>query len=607
MGYDTETYDPGLTEIGNGVYRKDGYVLGFSVAVNGFKDYYSLAHQDTPAQDRANNLQYLKDVMALPIPKVGANLLYDLDWTENGLGVKVNGRLHDVQIAEPLLDEYKPTYKLDALDVEYLDKHKTSSKPQQYADDNGWKGDFRTHLWRMPFETVREYGTDDADDVLRILPKQLRRLDEQGLRPLYDVESKLIRPLLNMRKNGVRIDAKLRDRYASDIHVRLARLSDDFFKKYGVDNVRSSTQLIELFNRLGIPLVYKFDKAKKAVKTNPTFDKETLKTIRHPVAQDILNIRELYTALSFFFEGSFVNCYTGGRIHGEFVPNETDDAGTVTGRFSAQNPNLQQPSSPDRDRDRGMPLGKMCRDLFLPEEGCDWLKIDHSSIEYRTIVHFATGPKSDEMRQLYRDDPLTDFHAMAQKWALEQTGTELTRTRAKNLGFGSAYFMGIKAMMAHFGWEEEECRQLQAVYFKAFPFIEPTRNNVVAIAKGRGYVRTPLGRRARITPDIRRRKKEYIVFNHLIQGTAADVLKKGMVDIYEAGLFDEVVMHLTVHDELDASIPRTKRGIEAVVEIKRLMENAVKLDVPLVAEPDMGLSWGSVKKVDLQERLKLYA
>jgi DNA polymerase I-like protein with 3'-5' exonuclease and polymerase domains len=458
----------------------------------------------------------------------------------------------------------------------------------------------------MPFETVREYGTDDADDALRILPKQLRKLDEQGLRPLYDVETKLVRPLLNMRKNGVRIDAKLRDKYASEIHARLDRLSSEFFKKYGVDNVRSSTQLIELFNRLGIPLAFKFDKAKKVVKTNPTFDKETLMTVKHPVAQDILNIRELYTTLSFFFEGSFVNCYTGGRIHGEFVPNETDDAGTVTGRFSAQNPNLQQISSPDRDKLRGMPLGKMCRDIFLPEEGCDWLKIDYSSIEYRVITHFANGPRAEEMRQLYRDDPHTDFHAMAQKWAFEQTGTELSRTRSKNLGFGSAYFMGIKAMMAHFGWEEEECRQLQAVYFKAFPFIEPTRNNVVTIAKGRGYVRTPLGRRARITPDIRRRKKEYIVFNHLIQGTAADVFKKALVDAYDAGLFDELKFHLVVHDENDCSVSRSKRAIEAAIELKHIMENSVKLDVPLIAEPDMGPNWGSVEKIDLEERLKIY-
>ena len=606
IGFDTETYDPGLKDTGNGVYRKDGYVLGFSIAVDGFKDYYSLAHKDTPAAERAANLEYLKYVCGLDVPKVGANLLYDLDWTENGMGIPIMGRLHDIQICEPLIDEYRPSYSLDSLSTLYLNKGKSCDKPKKFCEDHGLKGDFRQYLYLMPYETVREYGTDDADDAIRILPLQLKEIEAQSLRPLYDMEAKLIRPLLNMRKNGVRIDVKRRDDYANQIEDRLRTLNREFTKKYGIDNVRSSTQLVQLFNRLGLPLMFEFDKKKKEMKTTPSFKKELLQTVKHPVAHDILNIRELYTVLSFFFDGAFVNNYVAGRIHGEFCPNETDDSGTVTGRFSARNPNLQQISSPDRDKARGMPLGKMCRDIFIPEEECDWLKIDYSSIEYRVITHFATGPMSQEMRDEYNRNPYTDFHAMAQKWALEQTGTELSRTRSKNLGFGSAYFMGIKAMMAHFGWEEEECRQLQAVYFKAFPFIEPTRNNVVAVAKGRGYVSTPLGRRARVTPDLRKRKKEYIVFNHLIQGTAADVLKKSMVDAYDAGLFDELTFHLCVHDEDDASVPRTKRATEAVMELKRIMEQTVKLSVPLIAEPDMGPSWGSVEKVDLNERLKLY-
>jgi DNA polymerase-1 len=606
IGFDEETYDPGLKDTGNGVYRKDGYVLGFSIAVEGFKDYYSLAHKDTPASERAANLEYLKYVCSLDIPKVGANILYDFDWTENGMGIPIKGKLHDVQIAEPLLNEYRDSYSLDSLSHDYLGKGKSADKPKKFCEDNGLKGDFRQYLYLMPFETVREYGTDDADDAIRILPLQLKELEAQGLRSLYDTEAKLIRPLLNMRKNGVRIDTKLRDDYANQIEDRLRLLNREFARKYGVANVRSSLELISLFNRLGLPLMFEFDKKKKEVKKNPSFKKELLQTVKHPVAQDILNIRELYTVLSFFFDGAFVNNCVAGRIHGEFCPNETDDSGTVTGRFSARNPNLQQISSPDRDDKRGMPLGKMCRDIFIPEEGCDWLKIDHKSIEYRVITHFATGPKSDEMRAEYNRDPFTDFHNMAIKWAFEQTGEVLGRTLAKNLGFGSAYYMGIKAMMAHFGWEEEDCRRLQSVYFKAFPFIEPTRNNVVAVAKGRGYVCSPLGRRSRVTPDLRKRKKEYIIFNHLIQGTAADVLKKGIVDVYEAGIFDELKMHLTVHDELDASVPRTKKGTKTVMELKRIMEQAVKLSVPLIAEPDMGPSWGSVEKVDLDARLKLY-
>ena len=174
--------------------------------------------------------------------------------------------------------------------------------------------------------------------------------------------------------------------------------------------------------------------------------------------------------------------------------------------------------------------------------------------------------------------------------------TALNRKKAKALNFGASYFMGPGTCSELFGWTYEEAEKLLKRYHEEVPFVKETRGHVVSIAKGRGYIKTILGRRARVTEHMRIHKKEYSMFNRLIQGSAADLLKKAMYDAYNKGLFNVLIPHLTVHDELDISVPIKKEGFEALDELKSVMEKAIILKVPVIVSVETGQSWGEVEK-----------
>jgi DNA polymerase-1 len=228
----------------------------------------------------------------------------------------------------------------------------------------------------------------------------------------------------------------------------------------------------------------------------------------------------------------------------------------------------------------------------VPEEDHRWIKIDYSQIEYRIIAHYATGKKSEEVREMYNKDPHTDYH----EYVMGLSGLE--RKPAKNLNFGAAYCMGPATCAKKFHWTLEHATELLETYHREVPFVQTTRDRVIKIAKERGYIRTIAGRRSRVSDAMRANKKEYSMFNRLIQGTAADVMKKGMLDAYEAGIFETLAPHLTVHDEMDVSEPRTKEGREATLELKHIMEDVFELKVPIIADLEVGDNWHDVKPLE---------
>lgn len=591
ISVDIETYDPNLIEMGPGVYRKDGRVLGVAISNGEFSEYYNVGHEGIAAQEKTNNLNYISAVLALDVPKVGTNLLYDLDWIENGLGIPVRGKLHDVQIAEPLIDEYRKSYSLDSLAKKYLNKGKAKTEIDRYCQSKGWQGDPRIHLWKMPAEVVRAYAIADTTLPIEIFRRQFPILKREGLLPVYELEMRLFPLLMQMRRVGVRID---RARVANGIDILSGQIKEKekaLFADYGPFQVNSSLQLSRIFDRLGVAYPRHAPTERRSAQIefgtgaalgNPKLDKDELKIIDHPLARAVLEIREIRTVLGNFFINSFSKMSTEGRIHCTFNPLRDGHYGTVTGRLSAANPNLQQ--IPGRGA-----LGEMARAVFIPEDGMAWGKFDWSQVEYRLISHYATGPGAEDIRRAYNADPRTDYHA----WVMKVTG--LDRRTAKMLNFGMAYFMGTASCSKKFGWSLEDAERFVQVYHEAVPFIKTSRAAVVYAAKRDGEVRSILGRRARLTPEIKKAGQEHAFFNRLIQGSAADLMKTAMVQASEAGIFSVLVPHLTVHDELDFSIPRTAEGAEAFGELKRIMESCVKLKVPLIAEGKIGPDWGHLK------------
>lgn len=615
LSLDVETRDTELLTKGPGFRRTgdDGaHVVGISVGTeDGGRWYFPMRHTIAPEQnlDPDAVLAWARDNLCTDgQKKLGANLAYDVDalWNE---GVPVTGPFIDVQYAEALLDEYRRSYSLESLSLTYLGETKVKAEVESwcwraYGDQN-----YRANLWRAPPSLVAPYAIGDADLPFRVYREQVKQLEAQGLLSLFlDVEMPLLPQIVRMRQRGVRVDlAKAReldDELTQAIALVQARL--DAVAGRPID-VGSKGDLRHLLDAAGVPYPM-------TAKGNPSFAKDFLNHCPHPAAQLIVEHRKLTKYRDTFVRGYVLGLHVNGRLHALFHPLRGDENGTVSGRFSSSLPNLQ--NIPVRDPVWGPKL----RALFLPDEGELWCRHDWSQIEYRFLAHYARGPSGPEVRRRYNEDPTTDFHNMTQQLIHEVTGTLLDRKPVKNINFGLCYGMGKDKLTSDLGVSEEEGDNLFESYHKGVPFVQATYKAAQQRATTEGYIVTTLGRRARFPlwepmyadpknpqpalplDDARerygrvRRAFTHKSLNRLLQGSAADLMKKAMVDIDKAGVERTLgPMLLTCHDETGHSTPDTPEGREAMAEVKHIMENCLKLRVPVIAEGSVGANWGECK------------
>jgi DNA polymerase-1 len=420
--------------------------------------------------------------------------------------------------------------------------------------------------------------------------------------------------LLAMRLRGVRVDANKAERIRTSLKKKINEFQKLLNTSAGFQvNVNSGEDLGKLFDKLHIPYP-------RTPKTNkPSFVKGWLENLDlpNPEIEIILKIRKFSTIVSTFLEGYILGMNINGRIYGSFHPLRGDDGGTVSGRFSSSLPNLQ--NIPMRDRTlievdgKQIPLGKAIRSLFIPEDDCVWTKDDYSQVEYRLITHYGEGEEAEAARSEYNNNPDTDFHALVAKMC----GIE--RDHAKNINFGLSYNMGEQKLANDLGIPLESAQKLFKKYHEQAPFVKRLQDATSRVANTRGFIKTVLGRRARFDlwestdwdtaktygPLPReqakgkfgniRRAYTYKAMNRLIQGSAADVLKKSMSDIWKSGVCDVLgAPHLTVHDELDWSIPHGPEAKEAHDEVLHIMETSVKFKIPLSCDTESGPTWGEV-------------
>jgi DNA polymerase I - 3''-5'' exonuclease and polymerase domains len=603
IAFDTETKDPNLEDLGPGVYRRsvDGSkLLGCSLANDeGFSEYYNLGHYDCSAEERSKNVAYLKDQLGSDVPKLGQSIIYDIDWLENGeYDIKVRGKLGSIEIAEALLNETQHEYNMDFMGKKYLDRGKVKSLPERFCEENNLKGDFRKWLWKMPYSVVRPYGAGDAALPIDIFAVQRPMLVEQEMLDLFDMESELVRVLVLMRKTGIRIDADKRDHNGLMVQNMVEEGEHSLFNRYGDFNYNSPQQIAQILDREGI--LYPLTKPKLMPDShwtkggNPAINAYFFKRYADeiPLVKELRDLRQARHHLDTFIMGSHVK-FVGpdGLIHAQFfnMRNDTLGAlkGTRSGRLSGANPNLQQQPSKGVDEF----WGQLCREDFIPFDNCWWGKLDYSQIEYKFMAHFAVGPGSDELRKAYNDNPKQDYH----QYIMDLTG--LKRRYAKNLNFGVAFGMGAAHMAELFGWDLEYAEEIIRIYHERAPYIRATIDLVQKVARKRGYIKTFLNRRSHLIDP----KKAYTMYCRLMQGSAADLLKKAMVESYHAGVFaednedeDGLHLHATVHDELDTSIPKNKTGLDAFCEMQHIMETALTIRVPIQAEPEIGKNWADI-------------
>jgi DNA polymerase I-like protein with 3'-5' exonuclease and polymerase domains len=610
---DIETYDPDLRTKGPGV-RRDGYMVGIAVATEDESWYFPMSHekQYDPSGlniDRELVLRWARrELIRTGIPKIGTNLMYDLDylWEE---GIRVPGPYYDVQVAEPLIDENAFSYSLDNLANKYLGEGKRSDKLYEWlslayggpATAKGQGG----NIYRAPPQLVGEYAIGDVEQPREILRQQRKIMevkDENGydLESIFDLETRLIPLLLAMRRRGVRADVSRAEELDNKLMDR-AKKHRAILDAAEIDPWSGDT-IARWCEMNGVAY-------RKTAAGNPSFVAKWLEKHSNPMMQSIHQVRRLEKHAGTFISGTVLGNQIKGRIHCQFHQLRGDEYGAVSGRFSSSHPNLQ--NIPTRDEE----LGPLIRSLFLPDEGEDWACDDWSQIEFRLLVHYGRGHSAAATREKYNNDSKTDFHVYVADL------TEIDRKPAKNINFGLVYGMGEPTMAEELGRPLNEVKPMFNTYHKELPFVRDIFDECDRMARHRGWIRTILGRKRRWprwgSSDWKIAKKEgsftkeeaqekygnkisrahtHKALNSLLQGGAADIMKKAMVDIWETGICDILgAPLLTVHDELNWSRPKTKEAVQAHEESKRIMESCVRLKIPLLADSGIGENWGEAK------------
>lgn len=610
IGLDTETKDLELKTHGPGWARKRGHIVGISVATHDASWYFPMRHEVQPEYniDPGAVLAWARDQLGRPHQhKVGANLIYDVGWLAEE-GVEVRGPLHDVQNMAALLTENEPV-NIEYLGQRWLGEGKEAEELYRWA----WlayggkrNGTQRANIWRCPPCLAGPYAEQDAHLPLRLAELFFPMMHQQGLMDVYDMETGLTPLLVRMRMAGVRVDIPHATRLRDDLRQREEAAIDVLAAMTGWRlNVNSAEEIARAFDAEGIP----YGRTDKGA---PSFRKDFLKALDHPLAKQIMEVRRLDKLRSTFVEGYVLGKNVNGRLYGSFHQLRGTEGGARSGRFASSDPNLQ--NLPIRDEE----LGPLIRACFVKEfDHIDWAKIDLSQIEYRFLAHFAVGRGSEELRQRYIANPETDYHDYTHDIVHEITGQDIKRRPIKNINFGLIYGMGEDKLARDLGLSKPEGQKLFRFYHKALPFAKATMEAAIKEAEETGLVKTIMGRISRFEfyqPDGRGGKDAvglpyaqalaaygqditmaytHKALNRKLQGSAADAMKRAMLDCYLSGAFDVLIPRLTVHDELDFSMPGTPEGEEALREIKWRMENAIPLRIPVLAEVDRGEHWGA--------------
>jgi DNA polymerase I-like protein with 3'-5' exonuclease and polymerase domains len=635
---DTETFDPNLLTRGPGWATGDGHMVGLAVGtLDGHQWYFPMRHEHTPEDnmDPAAVIAWAKDTLeARPRDYVGANLAYDFGWLD-AEGVQPNVRkLFDVIVAEPLIDEFANSYSLEALSQKYLGEGKVDDLlydwlATAYGGLPTRKGQAK-NIYRAPPKLVGPYAQGDVRLPADVFNAQRPILEREELMGLYDLESRLLPLLHAMRKRGVRVDIPRAERVREEL-MESVRTAHELLNNAAGNEVDpwAATSVAVAFDRANLPYP-------STAGGEPSFTADWLSKHEHPIAQAVATYRKYDKALGTFINGYVFDKHVNGVIHGEFHPlrramEEDGIRGAVSGRFSSSNPNLQ--NIPSRDPE----IGPMVRGLFVPFEGdVAWRRYDYSQIEYRYLVHYAMGVGADDARARFCNDPGTDYHEFVRQLIREITGILLERKPTKNINFGLCYGMGKKKLIRSLGVTTEVGNSMFDAYHEGVPFVRTTFNRVMNRALARGWIRTILGRRARFDMwepvdwelkkhvkatldkrelidtiaelrEIQRLNGEKVpragiqrafghkALNRLLQGGAADMMKKGMVDCWESGAFDATGVPLvTVHDELGFSDPGTPASEEGFGEVAHIMETCLPLRVPVLVDCEVGPSWGEV-------------
>jgi len=595
IAIDLETRDPDLKSRGSGAIIGNGEIVGIAVAVEGWSGYYPIAHQGGGNLEKDKVMDWIKDVCSTDSVKLFHNAMYDVCWLR-AAGVKINGHIVDTMVMSSLIDENRLSYTLNSISFEFLGEVKDEKALIEAAQS--WGIDPKSEMYKLPAMYVGNYAEKDAKLTLELFKVLSREIQKQNLQNIFDIETQLFPCLTDMKFKGVRIDTEK----ARLLKQQLTKQEQEILLKVkqetGIEpQIWAARSIATVFDKLGLP----YERTEKSLA--PSFTKNFLQEHKHPIVQMIAKAREINKAHTTFID-TILKFTHKGRIHADINPIRSDQGGTVTGRFSYANPNLQQ--IPARNKE----LGPMIRSLFLPEVDHKWGCFDYSQQEPRLVVHYAATTEPicfDEsvtkIVEEFKNDSV-DFHKTVAIMA------NISRDQAKTINLGLFYGMGKAKLQAELGLNsKEEAENLFNQYHTNVPFVKELMNKTSAHAQSSGSIGTLLGRRCRFNKwepatfgmhtamsfeeaertygrGRIRRAMTYKALNKLIQGSAADMTKKAMLDLYNEG----IVPHIQIHDELDISVIDDNQA-KKIVEI---MEGAVTLAIPNKVDYESGETWGDI-------------
>jgi len=589
IAIDLETKDPDLVKMGSGSITGRGAIVGIAVAVHDWSGYYPIAHEGGGNMDRKKVLKWFQGVLNTDAIKIFHNAMYDVCFIR-ATGLSINGKIIDTMIASAVVDENQMRYDLNNCAKRYTGK--TKSETNLYEAAKSWGVDAKAEMYMLPAIYVGEYAEKDAEITLALWQELKKEIEFQDIQSIFDLETELFPCLVDMRFLGVRVDVVKAHLLKEELSKEEKELLQKVKKETGVDTqIWAARSIARVFEKLHLP----FDRTDKT--NSPSFTKNFLQNHPHPTVKLIAQAREINKAHTTFIDTILKHNHKG-RIHAEINQLRGDNGGTVTGRFSYSNPNLQQ--IPARNKD----LGPKIRSLFIPEEGHTWGCFDYSQQEPRLVVHYAALQNLygvDEVLEAYREGD-ADFHDIVADMA------EIPRSQAKVINLGLFYGMGKNKLQAELGVSKDKAEDLFRQYHDKVPFVKKLMDNVMSRAQNAGKIRTLLGRLCRFHlwepnqfgihkalphdaallehgPGIKR-AYTYKALNRLIQGSAADMTKKAMIELHKEG----IIPHVQVHDELDVSVSNNAD------KIKEIMEHAVSLEVPNKVDYESGPNWGTIEE-----------
>ena len=596
IAIDLETKDPDLTKKGSCSTRGGGEVVGIAVAVKNWCGYYPIAHEGGGNMDRKKVLKWFTDVLKTPAKKIFHNAMYDVLWIKR-LGLTIHGTIIDTMVVAALVNENRFRFDLNSVAKEYTGMGKNESSLKEAAKE--WGIDPKAEMYRLPSLFVGEYAEKDAEITLALWKELEKEINSQNLHSILKLETDVLPCLVEMKWRGVKIN----EDHVVVLEKKFKHIYDKCLesvkKQTGIfPEIWAARSIAKVCEQIGVK-----DYERTAKTQAPSFTKNWLSNHTHRVLKNIATARTADKLRSTFID-TIKNYVVNGKIHADINQLKGDQGGTLTGRLSYARPNLQQlPNYND--------YGTGIRSLFLPNSKEErWGCFDYSQQEPRLVVHYAlrtpgiTGI-SDIAQEYKAKDSTADFHNLVAKLA------NIDRREAKTINLGLFYGMGQAKLQTQLGINSEvEAKALIRKYHHKVPFVKQLMNSVMDRAQDSGQIRTIGGRLCRFNKwepkdwDRRdlydtweeasrengrgnvKRAFTYKALNRLIQGSAADMTKIAMINLFK----ENICPLIQLHDELNISIENPEQADKVV----KIMEEAIPLEIPNKVDYENGENWGSI-------------